>query len=603
MNISKSPRRGHHTGTGAIAAAHIALALSICLLLTMSGSSWHMAQVQAQQECTSPIRDGNWTGTFLRQIKVESNDGLVVGYLDMEGSVDFTVGCSGTITHGKWRASDNLVNDQEAHAEYTLEVDAPAIGEEGKCVMLVDFTTNSSLVVIGETGNPHIDWSGTISLADTKCEGTEFVLNLMSDLLKGNTTETANFTWQDDGTSLAPKKLFLSGEQSWRDPVADSIIAGWSKTSKVVQDRTSWDVHFITPQSTPSPTTEKKDDPLVLSITPQFQGIFLENIPQVNNLYTANIDWNGEQPGTVQFQVDTGLPVNGAIAGNTASAPFAIHTLSAGMHTLSVRAISAKGKASPVKTLPIQVATVPAWAKPFNLTANPDGNSILYKSTASVLIPEQPAEAAAQVIFIVPYVAGGWGFKDMQFEVKLEASSLGTPRDTEVTSAGIGKYVVADTSLPYFVKPLPDSFVRTRIDAAQNTLVLDDGRVKVAEITPSFVKNITLDSAFPGLTGWLVTIRAINALAASFNVPPTFINVTLEGEGATIGVVQDKLALTGGQFRSTVNIQSSGIMSVSGGDFVMPIGGLAGRVTFDVAPQLAPVDCFLGGGEVLRPGT
>ncbi|MGA7731764.1 MAG: hypothetical protein WCD37_10905 [Chloroflexia bacterium] len=565
--------------------ARLLFVLTLLITLATPASPMHVPPAQAKQECTSPIRVGSWTGTFLRQIKIEGQGGVTIGYIDMEGSVDFEVACDGTITNGRWRAADYLVNEQEDHAEYTIELLTPSIGEDATCVFLVDFVTNNSRVELGEGGRGRILWDGTSTVVSRKCEGTELTLGIMNEILGPSSSGSApsSFIWQTDEDGWEPS-YFISGKNAWQDPLVEQMIQGLGSNGQVVNNYSSWSAGYNFPNTATSTPGKKEDIPIVTGVTQQLEQIFLEKVTPVLNQYTATIDWGKGGPGSVSFQVGN-LTVVGDLIGDTASAPIPVDSLPAGNNKLIVTATSAENKTSQPFERIIQVVPVPPWALPSNLDAKTQDTFVLYQSSTPRLLPAQPMEARISVPSFIPYLGGDWGLQPTQFQINLAASSAGGL--SNATPTGTGGVGVAGAQFPLTVRS--DSFVRTNMTDAG--LLFDEGVVKMELPQAQFTRKLGLLQVIPG-AGVIFDIPVVGKALKTLDISAftAALRTRLSGDGK-LGVDGADFEFVDGQITSEVEMVIAAGPNFADTIFLQLVGSANGSLTFGLTPTLHATNC------------
>jgi hypothetical protein len=546
---------------------------------------WSTSASGVQQDCIHPMQVGPWEASFLNQLKVTDPATGVNVWLEEHGSINFNLGCDGTITADKF-VNNPTLNKVRQHVLTVLDVSATFMGE-ASCGLESDWKVENARLEMTETGQPRMIWTVKVVVITSQCIGDDGVRDIASSIWgdpTGGQSEPRTFTWTDEGPP-PPITRFMGGDKPWQGPLGNISMEGLKQRFTMEKEVTSWSATF---KGDPAPTsTPEKGVPVVTGVTQELEQIFLEKITPVLNTYTASIDWQGEDPGQVLFRVGAGATtIVGDLNGTTASAPIQIDSLPAGDNILTVTAISLGNKTSAPFERIIQVVPVPEWAVPSLFTATTKEGFVLYESTAQRPVPAQPAEAKVTIPDFVPYLGGVWGLMPTQFQVNMAASSAGGLSNAPVVGAGgVG---VGGRVFPLTVRS--DSFFRTNM--TDGGLLLDDSSVKMELPESFFTRSLGLLEVIPGAS----VLRDIPFIGSAVDVSvfTAQLRTSLSGEGK-LGADGADLNFVDGSATSKVGMAVAGGPNFSNFVFLQLIGSVDGTMTFGLTPDIHLTNCTLSG--------
>ncbi|MDQ6695186.1 MAG: hypothetical protein M3014_12330 [Chloroflexota bacterium] len=574
----------------------------VCALLPLQQRPAHAAG------CQSPLTPGHYTGSlgYLVEATREQAPFTIDNSIQYEAAMDLDIACDGQITGKFFRNGGSAADSasQFIHGKWNMSLTDPAglMDEKATCDLSATWQVVKGHVSAGAGGRPRIDWTFKTGLQGRDCTGDSDLVTLLEGIMSGLNGSSATFdqrdvSWQATGSSAST----ASSNVPWDDPIAAHAF-GKLQEKATAHQTANWSISLSGPPPPTATPKKSKKAPVVSFVHGQLQEFFLESTPAVTNNYSADIDWRGEQPGSVTFQLDNDAPVAAQVEGNSATAAIEIDNLTAGQnHTITVTAISDGGTAqSPPFT--VNIVAVPPWAEPYKLQADaPEAgaSSVLYNSTASVNIPAEPLEALLTIPRFVPFVGGTWGIRPSQFQTGLAVNSGGDGSNVPIT--GAGGFVVGGKEIPVQVDN-STSVVRTKIVNNEVQFVTDvqPGDI-VQAATVNFKvpdqtlvsKKLSLIELIPGLST-LLDSGKVGKDIKQFD--SSLVQATITGEFSgkgRLGVPNNKVSLIGGSGTMGVNVLADASISVFG----LASGGVQGNVhgtaTFDFSLPPNFTDCSL----------
>ena len=231
---------------------------------------------------------------------------------------------------------------------------------------------------------------------------------------------------------------------------------------------------------------------------------------------------------------------------------------------------------------PLTLVPVPAWANPFNLQAQVQGDHVRY--SGGFTLPEKPLDAHVILPAAIPYVGGTWGLLPTQLKLVLAANSSGT-RETGGLSAqggfGLGKQI-------YALSASGNIYGKITHDALQfesDELVLSTPRIAYRE-------QVGLLSLIPGASE-LFKIKVIGDALRAAN---SALGVSAEVHGSMtargrLGISGETLALTEGSYEAALGVAASGGVNLPPVVWLTVSGGGDGSLRMQFVPQTKLVDC------------
>lgn len=563
--------------------------------------------------CQSPLAPGHYTGSFGYLLEVvHEESGLTVDTTIHYGAdADLDIACDGQITGKIYTKAGSAGDTTSDLVQGAWEYDTTGVlDESATCDLFSKWEIESGKVSVGAGGKPKIDWLFKTSLWDPSaiekhpCTGDEDLVNLLHGILYDNPLaspkdDQRNVTWQ----AVRATSTSASSDVPWDDPLAAEILSKLQKNGATKQEA-NWSISMAEPPPPTATPQKQKKAPIISNVHGQLQEYFLEHTPSVTNRYSADLDWQGEEPGPVTFRLDNNAPVLGQVSGNEASAEIAIDNLSAGQnHTLTVTAASSGGT-SQSAPFPVNVIAVPPWAQPYKLQAQQaeeGASSVIYQNTANKNFPSEPLQALLTIPDLVPFIGGTWGMNATQFQTGLSVSSLGTNSNTSIT--GSGGFSVAGKDIPVEVND-KTSVTRTRIGNNKLQFVTDVQPGDIAQAATInfklpdqtlFSKKLSLIEVFPGLSS-LLDSGKVGKFIKQFDLTlfQASISAELSGKGR-LGIQDDHVALTGGSATMGLNVAADASPSLFGLASGGIQGNLHGTATFDLSLPPHFTDCSLDG--------
>lgn len=165
-------------------------------------------------------------------------------------------------------------------------------------------------------------------------------------------------------------------------------------------------------------------DPQVLSVTPQFDGLFLAGV-NISNRFDAEVNWNGRPPGQVEWWIDGTLRTTTTPSGSKAATTFDMgadfQARPGRSNRLEVFAVAADGRRSPsfgrvVSTLPIPSFLQGLTTRLPSSYLENAGVDLVFSFELS--LPDDPKKAPDAVWAQLPFLGKFGG--DFNFEAGLE---------------------------------------------------------------------------------------------------------------------------------------------------------------------------------------
>ena len=152
--------------------------------------------------------------------------------------------------------------------------------------------------------------------------------------------------------------------------------------------------------------------PAVVSVDSTGGSFFIEGFT-ANNEYAVAVDWNGDAPGTVKFEVNgTEYETNADQGGGRYTFDMGsafTGSLSPAGNTLKITAVNDSGLASEPETLHPIVIPLPSWSvKMGDFEIKQDGKHLVYKLDTSW--PEEPIEILVDEKYLGSVLWTAWGF-------------------------------------------------------------------------------------------------------------------------------------------------------------------------------------------------
>lgn len=237
------------------------------------------------------------------------------------------------------------------------------------------------------------------------------------------------------------------------------------------------------------------------------RSIFLDQVP-VEELFTANMDWNSPDGGWVTWQLGEAEPEQ---VGPTEDAKLP-KTINNGMQgvgkkKLTVQARSGLNVISKPEVTQVTVAPPPAWTGgPGAISATKVQGAVTYKSTFK--FPEPPFQGTVNVPQIVPFMGGKeLGISDTQGSFSWEAQS---------TSEGQGS-LSGQTGFSVMGKGVTGSLSgRARIQFDESGIKIPEGGMDFSISGTIASDEEPLLKAVPSLRPAILVIEKISSQAAAF---------------------------------------------------------------------------------------
>ncbi len=513
---------------------------------------------QAADPCQTLLPQGVWEGSThadLTAIQKMAN-GTVI--LDMRihetGTISLTIGCN--VTGG----------DYVMQSSRTMK--RPIINWEIFCDANTHFTQPAGNVVAGfvpmlsprgANGQPRIDvrWGHNVYTGAGTCPDTAF--------------PPATFQFH---TSGPPVNRTISGDY---DIVYDDPNRSDLDEMAQIYRNAGMEVTFSRGYS-----LTRKPQPKVEGLTASLRQYFLRGIP-VTNRYTAQIDWDGGEPGSARFILEGEQPQDMIVNGNVATYDLPLGAIQrTGDIPISIEA-DIEGRTDRIDNLgPLTLVPVPNWATPFAFQARPpQGDSVLYKG--EYRLPDQPLSANVTLPDWLPYVGGTWGLLPTQLKVGLSAKSIGTrERDGLAAQGGFGlgkrRFTLAASGNLYGT-------------ISHDALIFETDPLTLSTYGILWQDRWGLISLIPGaqsLFGVPVLGDLLQAIDNTAGITAD-IHGGMTGTGR-LGVVGDKVGLTEGRFDATLGAQATANLSLLVA-YVYLTGGGDGYLTMQIVPSPKATRC------------
>jgi len=535
------------------------------------------------QPCASPMTPGSWSGKVDITI---TGDGVsptsdrihrFVRVLSqtVSGTLSLRVACDGSVmgTLAPVRMKLDLT-----YTGTNLKSGRSARIATTECNGASTVAITSGKVAAGAGGLPLLTLNGTVKLESFGCAG-EVASAIDSQYAGsgGSQGYEATFTAQ----AAAASATVVSGS-SWESSDRDitSAYAGLARLGIVPATTKRWQLQLVAAAGTPTPPRPAADPPIITTLKAQYIQNFLQGVKRVPNQFTAEVDWNGGEPGRVVFRLGAAEPVP-----VTGASPYTFTAEMGdlpGSAVLDVVAINSEGTASAPRQLGVTIVPVPAWARDIAWAAQLKSGYVLYAGQKR--FPQQPASFSFNVPDWIPYVGGSWGLLPTQFNANLNADSRGQEATAAVT--GFGGFGLGSESYDMTFS----GSATTLLGSTQ--LEFLRGKAGLA-FTPPFyrARYANLLNYFPGLQG-LENIPLIGRYTKDLVTARASVRATLQGEGE-LTVQNDQLLFKNG--RGTVLPQVDLIpLRLGPGWLYVEVRGVAnGSVTFDFAPKFKLTTCFL----------
>ncbi len=330
--------------------------------------------------------------------------------------------------------------------------------------------------------------------------------------------------------------------------------------------------------------------PSVVGLSANLRQYFLAGIP-LTIRYTAAIDWDTAPPGQARFIVGDNPPAAMTVTGDTAVYDLPVATLKgAGKLPISIEAES-NGFASRTDGLgPLTLVPVPAWAVPFHLQAQVQGDSVRY--TGENLVPSTPLEAEVPVPTNMPLIGGAWRMLPTQLQLGLAANSQGTlemvaGRTIVGGGYGLGEHTLAaDVPAPYYP-------VATLSDAGL-TPGGSSFRLHSQPFPFTYRPTLSLLSVVEDLDKLIATpvignlVLALDEVLASSS--PVSASMITDG---LIGLSDDTFGVIASDYRGSAEMSAAASTSLPGGAWATFRGDGGGKVSQVMLPAPGRPQCGL----------
>lgn len=521
----------------------IRAALVVLLLVLPAGAG----SASAQGTCQQLLPAGRYEGSVSAVMTI---NGYAEGQLVQQFTYNDTatlaldIGCAVTAGTAHWNI----------HRTLMFYPGQPPI----VCDYVVDYSQATGNVVSGSGGLPRIDvryGQGAVSASDCTDGGP-----------------AAAATWQFS-LSTPPQDRTIAGD--FRVVYDDPNGMDYEQLKQMFMDQ-GFEVTL-----TKGWTMTRQPQPAVLGLSASLRQYFLAGIP-VTNRYTASLDWDGAGPGSAAFILGGGAPRAMAVSGNTATYDLPLASVAGtGEFPISVEA-ELDGRVSRLDNLgPLTLVPVPAWASPFNLQPQVQGDHVRY--SGGWALPEKPIDAHVTLPDAIPYVGGTWGILPTQLKLTLAANSLGTREPGGLSAQGgfgLGKQVY-------------------RLDAAGGiygtitpaSLNFESDELSLSTPKLSYQQHLGLVSVIPFASS-LFSVPylgdLLQALDSSLGVTGE-VHGTLTGRGR-LGVAGDTLKVTEGSYDATLGVVATGGLDTPVA-WATITGGGDGSLSMQLAPSVKLNSC------------
>lgn len=519
---------------------------ALSLLSPLSSLTTH--PVQASSLAALPA--GNWEGYFERSLTVSNSvSGITV--------------TASTVVHGDIFIQNSGGNLTGSIAPMNYQMNYEVTGPSpvtGYCKGRLDLDITGGSLSEGAGGLPVFDLNLQVANSTIDCNPPD----LAGEIIDPSGTVTLRSLTYSGGKATGERADFST---DW----IDSAVANLIKAGASVSISEYWELNNFAP--------------VVTGIDPQYRQYFLQDIP-VENVYEANVDWRGTEPGKVVFSLN-GSEQEGVLSGGTARANINLMGLPVGATPLNVTAYNADNNPSDPMTYPVEIVGMEPWAQKLGFQASRQGDHILYRGVKSV--PNEPIKAYVQIPDLIPFIGGQWGLLPTQLNANVSVNSLGGEQSDKIHGQGgfaIGKdvHTLEVNGETYSI------LTADRLDFDEDKSVIELG-------TQSFVssKHYGLLSLIPGASN-LFTLPVFGPMLRSVN-SVTGITGTISADVSSdlhVGPKQDlsDLTLTRGTVDSNVKVSMDVPLNLGLVNLGVKGGG-DGHLKMDVVPKPKVLDCWV----------
>lgn len=529
-----------------------------------------------QAQCV--IEPGVYAGVA-NQISQVKKPGVVEATWRFSTAIELTTNCEGKATVKYSNTSIRLL--------VGAMLPPPVVGN---CDLTVADGTAEAIVEKGEGNLPRIIFPMLQAVTFHACEGLALMWYDFLDFAKFYGPGAAPQAYEFQATQREEPPLTYRGTKPFVSHPALAALA-----DRVKEWGGTWTIEYLwvltrAPAGQgPPPQTDEAKTPVVSPITGRFERIFLAGVGPVPNVYSVNVDWGGEAPGTITFRLD-GAVIPSTPTATGASANIQVDTLPVGTRNLSVVAVSTKGKQAFAQR-PIRIVEVPIWAQEFNLAVLTPLQPpfVNYRGQKSITL----GAALRNVSSDDPVLGGSWGLQQSSVTLLLTLSSAG----------GIGQ---APITPPLTFRLGPNSIVPNftsaavlRVNLTETALLLVSGTLAFQGRT--FGVSREFKGVFPGFQH-----RADKAFFAETTVITFTINASAAGS-INLGLVDDRIKVTDGQV-TLKGVLSALHESHPSGDNLFVTATGEGSLIIQFDPDAVPTTClfssnYLGRYEIFEsPG-
>jgi len=331
--------------------------------------------------------------------------------------------------------------------------------------------------------------------------------------------------------------------------------------------------------------------PLIDFTDVEYTEYFLEGI-SFDNTYQAMVDWNGQTPGIVTFD----------LAGQTVSVPgdtdvyadLDVGQAPAGAQQVQVMAFTSDGTPSAPESIPVQIVPLQPWAQDagFHVLETYDDalwHHVRYTGTANV--PSEPLELPYLDVSAIPVFGGKWGVPPIQLDVELFATSAGGVDQPGDVTGKVQLYLGGDAAALDV-----DHEGQATTNLTPTALLIDKAYIEFQPEPLALEKQLGIVDLVPGM-GSLSGVPVVGDLIQALN---SIASITARLTGALAGhadigpnAAQSELTFTQGSLTPTSTVGVSAQFNLFGLAWAYVYGGGSGTFVIVVAPNSHLENCVV----------